>query len=440
MTATRPSTSVESARERLDAALERIDRYTDPAVWISRFSSVQVYQQLADAMHRQASGADQPLLGLTFAVKDNIDVFGLPTTAACPQFAYDPKRSATVVQRLCDAGALVIGKTNMDQFATGLVGTRTPHGACKNVFNPAYISGGSSSGSGVAVAGGLVDFSLGTDTAGSGRVPAAFGNIVGVKPSRGWLSNHGLVPACRSLDCISVFAADCTLAERVVAVAAGFDAADVYSSDLTLAQDLETFTVGVPNESDLEFFGNDDMRELYTRSIDRLKDIGGRVVTFDLKPFLRAAKLLYEGPWVAERWAAVGSFYQSNPTALLPVLQKILDGAKRFSAADAFEGMYRLQALKRETQPTWELMDLMLLPTTGTIYTIAEVQADPIRLNSNLGYYTNFVNLLDLSGVALPAGFMPNGLPGGVTLIAPAGADYRLLHLGQRFQTTKGNP
>jgi len=426
-----------SIRDRVEASLDRVDRYADPALWISRFTREQVLAQVDRAVER-AAGHECPLLGLTFAVKDNIDVLSLPTTAACPEFSYQPNRSATVVQKLIDAGAIVIGKTNMDQFATGLVGVRSPHGACRNVFDPKYISGGSSSGSGVSVAAGLVDFSLGTDTAGSGRIPAAFGNIVGVKPTRGIVSTSGVVPACRSLDCVSIFAADCEMAGKVLDVATGFDPHDSFSREVKSTRSRKAeFVFGVPADRHLEFFGNDDMRILFNAAVDRATAMGGLRVEIDYGPFVETAELLYGGPWVAERLAAIGDFYRHHPDALIPVLKTIMDGAGEYSAVDAFNGYYRLRELKRLTECEWNQIDVMLLPTAGTIYTIDQVLADPLALNKNLGYYTNFVNLLDLCALAVPAGFMPTGLPGGITFIAPAGADHMLLDLGRRFGEIK---
>ena len=421
--------STSSARERVEASLDRVIAYTDPAVWIARFSRDQILAQATRV---------GPLAGMTFAVKDNIDVAGLPTTAACPAFGYLPRQNATVVQKLIDAGAVVIGKTNMDQFATGLVGTRSPYGACKNVFDPKYISGGSSSGSAVAVAAKLVDFSLGTDTAGSGRVPAAFGNILGVKPTRGLLSNAGMVPACRSLDCVSIFARDFHTATAVLEVASGFDTTDPFSRELTQQQPNKAgFTFGVPKADQLQFFGDDAMRRLYENALDRATAIGGRRVEFDYAPFLQTAELLYGGPWVAERLAAIGPFYKQNPDALHPVIKTIIDAAGGYSAVDAFNGYYRLRELKRLTEQTWANVDVLLLPTAPTIYTIEQLLADPLTLNKNLGYYTNFVNLLDLAALAVPAGFKPDGLPGGVTFMGQAGTDHLLLDLCRRFGETK---
>lgn len=370
-----------------------------------------------------------PLNGLTFAIKDNIDYAGVPTTAGCPAFANTPEHSAEVVQLLEDAGTRAIGKTNLDQFATGLVGVRSPFGACASVFNPEYISGGSSSGSAVAVASGQVDFSLGTDTAGSGRVPAAFNNIVGLKPSKGLLSNKGVVPACASLDCVSIFTRDIPTARRV------FQSLVPRAETPTWANG--PFRFGVPRPQDLEFFGDTEAEKLFHGAVAKLKQAGGTAVEFDYTPFRDTAQLLYSGPWVAERYVAVGGFLEGHPNDAHPVVRDIILGGKKYTAADTFKAMYRLEELKAETLKTWAHFDLMLLPTTGTTYKIAEVEADPVKLNSNLGYYTNFVNLLDLAALAIPAGFRPNGLPFGVTLISPAKTDWALLDLAARLEEVR---
>ncbi len=430
----------DEARQRLQETLRRLDSYTDNPVWITRFTRDQIEGQLDVSIARCADGVDQPLFGLTFAIKDNIDYAGVPTTAGCPDFAYTPEKSATVVAKICDAGAIVVGKTNLDQFATGLVGTRSPYGAVKNPFNPEYISGGSSSGSAVAVAAGLVDFALGTDTAGSGRVPAAFCNLVGVKPTRGLLSTAGVVPACRSLDCVSIFAHSTTEAARVLAVARGFDETDIFSRrdrDLPRFErpSGSSFRFGVPQDWQLEFFGNHDAEWLYRRAINHAIDMGGEKVEFDYAPFLEAAKQLYAGPWTAERYITCHDLIRRNPGSVLPVTRSIIEGATRFTAADAFAAQYKLLELRRRAEREWEKIDALLLPTTGTIYPVDEVQADPVRLNTNLGYYTNFVNLLDLCAVAVPNGFQPNGLPAGVTFMAPAGCDDWLLGLAHRFES-----
>ncbi|MEN6587726.1 MAG: allophanate hydrolase [Sulfuricella sp.] len=405
-------------------------------VWIHRISPEELYRY-ADALAGKDPAA-LPLYGIPFAIKDNIDLAGAPTTAACPEFAYLPEHSAAVVQRLIDAGAIPLGKTNLDQFATGLNGTRSPYGACRNAVDPAYISGGSSSGSAVAVATGQASFSLGTDTAGSGRVPAAFNNLVGHKPTCVWLSTSGVVPACRSLDSVSIFALSAQDAEQVLAVAAGFDASDPYSRpvqghgfDFGRAQ---AFRFGVPHADQLQFFGNAEAERLFGEALARLQSLGGHPVEIDFAPFLAAARLLYEGPWVAERYAAIKDFFDSQADKIFPPVRDIIAGASRLSAADAFAGQYRLRALKREADRVWDSIDCLVTPTAGTIYPIAAMQADPIRLNANLGYYTNFMNLLDYAATAVPAGFQTDGLPFGITLVAPAHQDGPLLHLAGRMQ------
>jgi allophanate hydrolase len=407
-----------------------------------------VWISLADRAATLARARDidptLPLAGVPFAVKDNIDVAGMPTTAGCPAYAYVPTRTASVAQRLLDAGAVLIGKTNLDQFATGLVGVRSPYGACSSVFDDRYISGGSSSGSAVAVATGLVAFALGTDTAGSGRVPAAFNNLVGLKPTRGLLSTSGVVPACRSLDCVSIFAADTATAERVWRVAQCFDASDPFSRTAAPGDGAApwlggSFRFGVPRDEQLAFFGDDQSPALYRAAIERLESIGGRCVTIDFAPFRDAAALLYSGPWVAERYAAIGEFVNLNLEAVHPVVGKIVRGAASKTAVDAYRGLYHLEALKRAAATQWASIDVMLLPTAGTIYTKEAVEADPIQLNTNLGYYTNFVNLMDLAAVAVPAGFRDDGLPFGVSLIGAAFSDAALLTLASRFVRGDGS-
>ncbi|MDQ7746264.1 allophanate hydrolase [Hydrogenophaga pseudoflava] len=381
-----------------------------------------------------------PLYGVPFAIKDNIDLAHIPTTAGCPEYAYTPGESAFLVQRLIAAGAVPLGKANLDQFATGLNGTRSPYGACRNAFNPDFVSGGSSSGSAVSVAKGWVSFSLGTDTAGSGRVPASFNNLIGLKPSIGLLSATGVVPACRSVDTVSIFALTAADAQAVLAVAAVPDAADAFSraaKPFGVDFSASHFRFGVPRPQDLNFFGNDAAVELFAQSIERLHALGGTAVEVDLTPFLEAARLLYEGPWVAERYVAIQDFIDAQPEAVFPPVRTIIEGGKAKTAADAFAASYKLKALKRVCDAVWQDVDCLLTPTAGTIYRIADMQAGPIRLNSNLGYYTNFMNLLDYAAVAVPAGFQASGdaqgLPWGVTLAAPAFKDVPLLRLADRF-------
>lgn len=420
--------------------LARIAGENTHPIWISRLDA----ETLRDYA-RELGGKDPaslPLYGIPFAIKDNIDLAGLPTTAACPEFAYTPEHSATVVQRLIDAGAIPLGKANLDQFATGLNGTRSPYGACRNAFNPDYISGGSSSGSAVAVALGLASFSLGTDTAGSGRVPAAFNHLIGHKPSCGALSTRGVVPACRSLDAVSIFALTAEDAERVLAVAAGFDADDEYSRPLAPHGfdfgRAAGFRFGVPMAKDLEFFGDAEAERLFGEAVERMQALGGTPVTVDLAPFLDTARLLYGGPWVAERYLAIRDFFDAQADTVFPPVRDIIAGGRDISAADTFAHLYKLRAFKRTCDAVWSDIDVMLTPTAGTIYRIDEMQADPIRLNSNLGYYTNFMNLLDLAATAVPAGFQNDGLPFGVTLIAPPHQDGPLLHLASRMQQALG--
>ncbi len=424
------------------AVVERIyaeiARAGERPVWITL---VPKNENLARAQMLEADHTAHalPLNGIPFAVKDNFDVAGLPTTAACPAFSHIATETATVVQKLLDAGAILIGKTNMDQFATGLVGTRTPYGICSSVFHPDYIAGGSSSGSAVAVALGWASFSLGTDTAGSGRVPAAFNQLVGLKPTRGRMSTTGLLPACRTLDCVSVFAGTCADAARVFAVARGFDAADPYARRQSPGEGAapwsaaSTFRFGVPTAKSLEFFGDDAAPASYRAAVDSLIDLGGEAVVFDYTPFRKAASLLYKGPWVAERLAAIEEFLAGDPETVDATVGAIIRGAKEHDAVDAFEGAYALAELRRTTAAVWEMVDFLLLPTTPTHYTIEQVLASPVELNANLGFYTNFVNLLDLAAVAVPAGFKPNGLPFGVTLVGTAFADDGLLNVADRL-------
>jgi len=399
-------------------------------VWIARLTREQLLEYASAIERRGIDGL--PLYGIPFVIKDNIDLAGVPTTAGCPEYSYVPARSASVVQKLIDAGALPLGKANLDQFATGLVGVRSPYGACRNSFNEKFISGGSSSGSAVAVALGLASFSLGTDTAGSGRIPAAFNNILGLKPSLGRLSTRGVVPACRSLDCVSIFASTAEEAAMVLGVAEGFDPADAYSRP-PRNRALTGQRFGVPRPDQLQFFGDLDYARAFTDTIERLESLGCTRVEIDFAPFLEAARLLYEGAWVAERYAAVGEFLQANPHAGLAVTRHIIEGGKTHSAATAFQGQYRLMALKRIAGLAWSQVDVILTPTAPTIYSIAAVEADPIRLNANLGYYTNFMNLLDLAGVAVPAGFRSDGMPFGVTLVGPNSSDRALLVMASRL-------
>lgn len=425
----------------VDEVLLRIEAASEENVWITRLSREQIMGYV-DRLSG-ASPDTHPLYGIPFAIKDNIDLAGVPTTAACPDYAYFPKQSAYVVTQLIAAGAIPLGKANLDQFAAGLVGVRSPYGACQNSFNPDYVSGGSSAGSAVAVASGLVSFSLGTDTAGSGRVPAAFNNLVGLKPTKGLLSTRGLVPACRSLDVISIFALNNVDAGQVFNVAASFDEADPYARPMQtplLSHGIpdESFTFGVPQAAQLEFFGDEGSQAIFNASVDRLTILGGTAVEIDFGPFLETARLLYEGPWISERYVAIEELINNNPEALTDVTRTIVSGGAKPTAASAFKAQYRLMELKRKSEAVWENVGFIVTPTAGTIYRIDEVEADPLQLNSNLGYYTNFVNLLDLSALAVPAGFREDGLPNGVTLFSPAFYDRELLNIGSKLHHQLG--
>jgi allophanate hydrolase len=409
---------------------EKIIDWNDPAIFI-HLPEKSVLQKIASVV--EAMPKDLPLWGIPFVVKDNIDVANWPTTAACPEFSYLPEHDAEVVRLLRAAGAIPIGKANLDQFATGLVGTRTPYGIARNAIDAEYLPGGSSSGSASAVAAGLCAFALGTDTAGSGRVPAAFQELIGWKPTRGLLSSRGLVPACRSLDCISVFTNNASDALLVSNVVSRYDIADAFSRKVTATGKIgNSFRFGVPGV--LDFAGDPDTRGLFADAVNRMIALGGELVEIDLTPFTEAAKLLYEGPWVAERWAAVGEFVEKNRDSIFPVTLKILEGSKSWDAAAAFKAQYRLWELAREAELVWESIDVLLLPTTPRLYTVAENLADPFHSNAVLGRYTNFMNLLDLSAVAMPAGRARSGrAPWGVTLAAPAGWDSVLIELSGKF-------
>ncbi len=420
----------------------RITRAGEDGVWISRRSPDDVLQD-ARALVARPDKDSLPLYGIPFAVKDNIDAAGLPTTAACPGFAYEPAGSATVVDKLVAAGALLIGKTNLDQFAAGLVGTRSPYGIARNPFDPAMPPGGSSSGSAVAVASGLVSFALGTDTAGSGRVPASFNNIVGLKPTRGLLSTHGVVPACRSLDCVSVFALTVEDAVTVTAAMAGFDARDAYSRPAPPLFDPRvppwrgSFRFGVPSREHRVFFGDMEAEALYDEAIGRAVSAGGSPVEIDFAPWIEVARLLY-GPWTAERAAALEELLATRPEALHPVTRAVVAPGLHMSAVELFRAQYRLQALAQATSEVWRRIDFMLLPTTGTAFTLEQIERDPVARNTDLGFYTNFVNLLDLSAVAIPSGFTGGGFPVGVTLVGPAWHDGLIAAFAADFQHRAG--
>ncbi|MES2685242.1 MAG: allophanate hydrolase [Pseudomonadota bacterium] len=381
-----------------------------------------------------------PLAGLRFAVKDNIDAAGLPTTAACPAFAYTPPVNAAVVQKLLDAGAQLIGKTNLDQFACGLNGTRSPFGAVPNAINPLYVSGGSSSGSAHVVATGQVDFALGTDTAGSGRVPAGLNNIVGLKPSRGLISARGVVPAAQSVDCVSIFARTVATAVRVLETAMGHDPLDAYSRKLVLASQPfpAAFRFGVPSAP--EFYGDAAAEAAFGDAIARLQAMGGTAVPVDFRPLAEVASLLYESALVAERYTAIRGFFDAHESDVVEPVRSIIAAGRNYSAADLYEVQTRVKLLGQRADAMWAQTDFLLVPTAPTHYTIAQMQQDPVALNRKLGAYTNFVNLLDYAALSVPSSMRADGLPFGITLIGPCGSDWQLAGLGQRYHHQTGLP
>lgn len=418
---------------------QRSEEHEDHNAWIHLLTEAEQAPYLQDLKAKDP--ATSPLWGVPFAIKDNIDLAGIPTTAACPEFAYTPDNHATVVKQLIDAGAIPVGKANLDQFATGLNGTRSPWGPGKNSFNPEYISGGSSSGSSISVAMGLVTFGLGTDTAGSGRIPACFNNLVGVKPTIGLLSATGMLPACRSLDCMTIFALDTDDANTVLSVAEGFDPTDGYSRKNPFnnlakqyGQRVNPLKVGVIQPSQLKFFGDEAYQAAYESTLATLAESGVELVEFDYGPFDEAAKLLYEGPWVSERYLAALPLVKDNPDAIFPVVRTIIEPGGDKLATDLFNAQYRLKELKLICDQTIEQFDCLLTPTAGRCFTIDEMLDEPILRNSQLGYYMNYMNLLDYAALAVPTQIASNGLPFGVTLAGPAMADRRLLSIGKRFQ------
>ncbi|PPQ16314.1 allophanate hydrolase [Bradyrhizobium sp. AC87j1] len=420
--------------ETIARTYQRIRDHNDPAIFISLRDEKDAIAEAEKLATKDA--ASLPLYGVPVAVKDNIDALGFPTTSACPAFSTTPTHDSTAVARLRAAGAIIIGKTNLDQFATGLVGVRSPYGIPKNSIREDLIPGGSSSGSAVAVGAGLVPLSLGTDTAGSGRVPAMLNNIVGLKPSLGMISNAGLVPACRTLDCISVFALTVDDAALALSVMAGPDPADPFSRDRPLGA-LTPFPaglrLGVPRNGQLIFFGDKKAETAYADALKRWTALGAKLVEFDLEPFYETARLLYEGPWVAERYLVIKDLLASAPDTIHPVTREITAAGARLTAADTFSALYRLQGLRKIAERTFANIDALVLPTAPTAYTTAQVLANPIELNSRLGTYTNFVNLLDLCGLALPASVRSDGIPFGITLLAPAGHDALLASIGRVF-------
>lgn len=415
-TGTTPAQIVEDAYARIAA----ID---DPGIFLHLRDKAEV---LAEAKALGLYDPGKPLWGIPFAIKDNIDFGDAPTTAACPAYTYTPEQDAHVVAQLRSAGALMIGKTNLDQFATGLVGVRSPFPIPRNAIDPAIVPGGSSSGSAVAVAQGIVSFALGTDTAGSGRVPAALNNIVGLKPTLGALSTGGVVPACRTLDTISIFALTVPDAYDAFQVAAHYDPADAFARPIRtppLGRAPGHLTVGVPDADSIKFFGDRVQAASFRDTLKRLKILGCTIREIDFTPFYDVAGMLYDGAWVAERMTTIEALLRDTPEAIHPVTRQIISAADKLSAADAFRGIYRLADLKRAAEPALAGVDLLCVPTIPTFYSIADLRADPVTPNSRFGTYTNFVNLMDLCGIAVPTAPRTDTRPGSVTLVARAGQD-----------------
>lgn len=413
--------------------------------WIYLATAEQLEAQILhlEALRHQHEGSLSalPLFGVPFAVKDNMDIAGWPTTAACPAFAYTAEADATVIANLKAKGAIVIGKTNLDQFATGLVGTRSPYGAVPNTFNPDYVSGGSSSGSASVLARGLVAFSLGTDTAGSGRVPAGFNNVVGLKPTKGWLSNTGVVPACRLNDSVSIFALTVADAQAVAQAAGGFDAADAYSrrNPFTAPVAMSPHPrFAVPDS--LEFFGDALAEFEFDQALERLNSSGITLVPVDFTPFRELAEQLYYGAWVAERTVAVGEIFEESPEAMDPIVRGIVANGLNYTASDAWRAEYLRAELSRKINLTLEGFDALVVPTSPTIRTQQELVQEPVLYNSQFGIYTNFTNLADLSALALPSSLRADGLPAGITLIAPAWHDDALASFGRQWQRSLNLP
>lgn len=435
----------QTPHELVDQIFQRIDERENDGVWITVVDRKTALNRTKDLESIPVERRDDyPLYGFPFSVKDNIDVAGVPTTAACPDFAYTPDQSSTVVDRLEAAGAIFIGKTNLDQFATGLVGTRTPHGSARNPFNESFISGGSSSGSAVSVSAELVSFSLGTDTGGSGRVPASYTNTVGLKPTRGLLSNTGSVWACRSIDCICIFALTCEDAADVLAVAQGYDPADPFSRppppQETTPDAPASFSFAVPQAKDFDFAGCQGSADSFEDAVATLISSGGERVEIDYGILDEVSDMMFKGPLLTERYLSVGEFIESNPESCLPITRQTIESSKQYSAIDTIRMNYRIAEIKRELEGMWRQFDILVVPTIPRPFTLAELEAEPIEANLSHGKYTYFVNTLDLAAVEVPNGILPNGVPCGITFIGPAFSDLRLVAMGSRFHVQRGLP
>ncbi len=420
-------------KELISSIKEKIKEYKDHNIWIYVLSDEELEPYFKNLENKNPK--ELPLYGIPFAIKDNIDLKDIPTTAACKEYEYIATKSSFAVEKLLHAGAIPVGKTNLDQFATGLVGTRSPYGECKNSINPEYISGGSSSGSAVSVALDMASFSLGTDTAGSGRVPAAFNNLIGLKASKGVVSTSGVVPACRSLDCVTVFAKELPDIQSVFEIINKYDEEDIYSREYveTKQKAKSSFTFAIPKKEHLKFFGDKQAQKLFHEAVKKFESLGGEAVEIDYTPFDESANLLYSGPWVSERYIAIKDTITKTPEVVNETVRTIISGGDKIDAINYFESEYTLKKNRKVMDKIFKNYDFVLTPTTGTIYKIEEVNADPIQLNTNLGYYTNYMNLLDLCAVAVPAGFRENGLPFGVTIVADKFEENKILDYSSKY-------
>ena len=418
----------------VDEVYKRIEKIDDKGIFIYLAKKEEIYKQLESLGEMDLD--QKPLWGIPFTVKDNIDVKDQPTTAACPAYEYHAKEDAFIVEVLKEAGAICIGKTNLDQFATGLVGLRTPYGTPKNAINKDIIPGGSSSGSAVAVSHQFFTFSLGTDTAGSGRIPAALNNIVGLKPSLGSLSKRGVVPACLTLDTVSIFTSNIDDAYNIYKIASKYDEKDPYSvkkPELTY-KNLDDLTIAIPDSKSQIFFDDEIQKKSYLDTVDFIKEKGFKTIEIDMQPFFDVAELLYEGTWVAERYTVIEELMKKQSNDILEVTREVIQKAENFNACDTYRNIYKLNELKRKIKPILDMFDILCVPSMPKLTTLKDLEEEPIKANSRLGTYTNFVNLLDLSAIAFPTNKREDNFPGGVTIIGKAFKELLLAKFAKSIQ------
>lgn len=431
------SKGIISPQDLINECFERIEKVSKNAIWISIKDKKETIERAKEISSLPKES--KPLWGIPFSVKDNIDVSGLSTTAACPKYSYKPKESAPIVKRLEEAGAICIGKTNLDQFATGLNGTRSPYGICTSAYNDEFISGGSSSGSALSVANKQVCFSLGTDTGGSGRIPAALNNIVGFKPTKGSLSTKGFVPCCPSLDCPSIFALSVDDALEIAKVA--FENSvkdesirdDFKKADFNFYEIKKEIVIKVPQENQRQFFGNYEGQKLYEKVLDKLERNGVKISTIDFSPFLEAGRMLFDGPWVAERYLSLIDFIQKYPNDVFETTLEIIKSGEKWSGKDVFNAQRRANEIKFELNKEIGINQYLVTPTVAFLCKVSELKKDPINLNSKLGYYSYFANILDLSAISIPIGFYQNGMPFGVTVFGQAFEDSKVASIGNKI-------